>query len=151
MGRRERSLTVEMFLLRSDHLLGGGFAYGLSESLSGNAVPGGEQPVVYRLSGHGYANRAGSVALVLSPLYLPARSSSVHLPVSALTRRVPLSRASARAHTPFLFWSQLPLREFPPARTLSSVNKTLQRKHPLSLSLSRNSCRRSSGLSSSDR
>lgn len=45
-------LTVEMLLLGSDHLLGGGLADGLGEALAGDAVPRGQQPVVDGLSRH---------------------------------------------------------------------------------------------------
>jgi len=40
-----------MFLFRSDHFFGGRFAYGFGQSLTGDAVPGGQQPIVYSLSG----------------------------------------------------------------------------------------------------
>lgn len=45
-------LTVQVLLLRSDHLLGGGLADGLGKALASEAVPRRQQSIVYRLSRH---------------------------------------------------------------------------------------------------
>lgn len=50
--KENAKLTVQVFLLRADHLLGGRLANGLGQTLSGQAVPGGQQPVVYGLALH---------------------------------------------------------------------------------------------------
>ena len=85
------TLTIQMFLLRSNHFFRCCFAYGFSESLSSDAVPCGQQSVVYRLSRHGYATGAGSL-LVPACLLLCYPPSCQH-------RFPPVSRARA----PLLF------------------------------------------------